>query len=453
LIKDPPFSRLDLISCRNLLIYLEGGLQKQVFPRFHYALRHEGYLFLGPAENVTGFSSIFESVDAKHRIFRRRDAVVTVPVSPPGSLHWRMTGDEAGEQAKALPEGRRLLKSLERVILDQYGPACVVVNHQHDIVYFSGRTSRFLEAPAGAPTTNVVSMARRGLRTKLRSALRQVISSRSPLTQEGITVQTGDGMEEINLIVRPMPEFTDQAGLFAIVFKELGERPGEPAPAREEGSSDAEVLELERELRVTREDLEGSVDQLEASNEQLKSSNEELMAMNEELQSANEEFETSKEELQSVNEEMATINSELNEKVDELDEATSDLRNFIDATKIPTLLLDRDLQIQRFTPGALELFRLIPGDVGRPIQDIRARFDASQMFSAVGRVMATESAEEQDVIRAKDDRTYVMRALPYRATTGELDGSVVTFVDVTAVRGLERESASEDRLVFTSMDA
>lgn len=455
LIKDPPFSRLDLISCRNLLIYLEGELQRQVLPRFHYALKEDGYLFLGPAESATGYNKLFEPVDSKHRIYRRRDTVPTIPVSPLGSLHWRMTGDSPRTDTRPRPEAQNVLKSLERIILEQYGPACVVVNDQHDIIYFSGRTSRYLEPPAGAPTTNVISMARRGLRTKLRSGLRKVMSTRSPLTLAGVPVQTGEGIEEINLIIRPMPEFAEKANLFAIVFQELADRGDDSTPRAEkrDGVDEPETAELERELRVTREDLEGTIDQLETSNEQLKSSNEELMAMNEELQSANEEFETSKEELQSVNEEMSTINAELNDKVEELDIATSDLQNFFHATGVATLLLDKDLQIKRFTPKALDLFRLIPGDVGRPIQDIRARFDSSQLLSAVSRVTESGSAEESDLIRAEGDRRYVMKVLPYQPATGHPEGTVVTFTDVTAIRGLEEEIGREDRLVLHSWDA
>ncbi|MFP5285021.1 MAG: CheR family methyltransferase, partial [Thermoanaerobaculia bacterium] len=352
LITDPPFSRLDLISCRNLLIYLESDLQKKVIPLFHYALRPGGFLFLGPSENLGGKPELFRTLDKRHRLFQSRDTVARPPVSFPLTERVRF-GLRQGEDLSRRPvlREREMARAYESILLENFAPACVVVNEQGDILYFSPRTGRYLEQPAGAPSLNVLDMVRKGLRLDLRTALHKAVTSRTVVTHEDVLFETDGAAQRIHLIVRPMTEVGEEAGLYMVVFQEVvtgrdphaGE-PGEPA-------EDRTIRRLEAELRATRDHLQATLEELESSNEELVASNEELLSMNEELQSANEELQTSREELQSVNQELEAVNAELKKKVDALDRASSDLQNLFASTQIATVFVDRELCVKRFTPA------------------------------------------------------------------------------------------------------
>jgi two-component system CheB/CheR fusion protein len=458
LITDPPFSRLDLISCRNLLIYLESDLQKKVVPLFHYALRPGGFLFLGSSENIGGKPELFRTIDKRHRIFQSRDMVVRPPVNFPLTDRVRF-GLRQGDDPHRRPAAREreVARAFESVLIENFAPACVVVTEQGDIVYFSPRTGRYLEPPAGVPTLNVLDMARKGLRLDLRTALHKAVTGRTAVTHEDVTFEADGTTQRINLIVRPMPEPGEEAGLFMVVFQEVvparesrGEEAGDSRSAAGESPT---VQRLEAELRATRDHLQATLEELESSNEELVSSNEELLSMNEELQSANEELQTSKEELQSVNEELETVNAELKKKIEELARANSDLQNLFASTQIATVFVDRELRVTRFTPAATEVFRLIEGDVGRPISDIAPRFINGRLTQDIRDVLRTLAPRERQVYAADDGSWYILRILPYRTLDDVIDGVVITCVDVTDLKEAQEQAAQLAAIVESSRDA
>ncbi|XXX81903.1 PAS domain S-box protein [Sorangium sp. So ce134] len=425
LTKDPPFSRLDLISCRNVLIYLEGELQRRVLGVFHYALVEGGYLLLGPSESVSQRSELFRAIDGKRRIFQKKRAVGhALPRLPLGD---RTAADRrAGELVRrsAWSPEQSIERTIERCLLERYGPPCVVVNEQGDIVYLSGETGKYLAPSTGALDVNVSNMVLRSLRPEVRSAVHRAVRMREQVVHENIAVETIGGTQRLNLVVRPLGGVDDDLGLFVVLFDEL--RPsarGEAPPLGPRRESASLLEQLEHELKATREHLQTTIEELETSNEELKSSNEELLSMNEELQSLNEEFET--------------LNSELKAKIEALDAANDDLQNLLLSTQIPTVFLDDELRIRRFTPAATEVFRLIETDVGRSILDIAARFDASSLVADARDVLRTLAPKEREV-QLEDGRCcYMMRVLPYRTLANVISGVVVTLVNVTSVKEAE----------------
>jgi two-component system, chemotaxis family, CheB/CheR fusion protein len=430
LTKDPPFSRLDLVSCRNLIIYLENELQRRVLAVLHYALAPGGFLFLGPAENVTSQADLFQPLDKRHRIFRRKNTTLApalrLPLLRPGRIA-SMPGEMPVRVAGRM---EALGRTVDRVVLEQYAPPTVVVNERGETVYFSGATGRYLEQPSGAPTVSLLNLARRDLRLALRSVMHQAMTSRQQSVQEGVAVDVGGKVQRINVIVRPLPETVEEATLFLVVFQEVG------APmTREQAEADgalprtesAIVEQLENDLRAAKQSLHTTVEELETSNE-------ELFSMNEELQSSNEELQTSKEELQSINEELETLNVELRKKIEELNSANADLQNLFQSTQIASVFLDRELKIQRFTPASAEVFSLIEGDVGRPISDISPRFTGVELLEQIHEVLRTAAPREAQVLVDGGKAAFILRVLPYRRLSGETAGVVLTFSDVTELR-------------------
>ena len=429
-IKDPPFSRLDLICCRNVMIYLELDLQQKIIPLFHYALRSGGYLFLGPAENATSHGELFQPVDKKHRIFLRKETLLRPAIRFPLSEIGRpmLPGRK---QPKT--EDQNFAKRIERIILQRFGPACIAVDENGDAVYFSGRTSRYLEQPAGSPETNVVNMAREGLGIPIRAALHKAVASGERVVQKNVQVQTDSGVGHIDLIVEPLSAFAD-ANLFMIVFEEVasGASPEHGSPAAPRADAEETIRYLENELR-------SSLEHLQLTTEELETSNEELRSANEEYQSTNEELETSKEELQSFNEELETVNSELNRKVAELDHSNSDLQNLLNSTHIATIFLDRDLHIKNFTHAIESVFRLISSDIGRPITDLAAHFVEPNLAEDIKEVLETLAPREREITGVQG-RHYLMRILPYRTIHHVIDGVVIAFVDVTQLKEAEQRA-------------
>ena len=430
-IKDPPFSRLNLISCRNVMIYLGADLQREVLPLFHYALRSGGYLFLGPSESATSHPELFRTVDKKHRIFQHKKSLPQPTVKFPLASISR-TKQSSGKPPKA--EERNFPKQLERLILEQYGPACVIVNENGEAVYFSARISRYLQQPAGSPETNVINMAREGLRIPLRTSLHRAVTTHERVVQKQVSVQTNEAVSRVDLIVEPLTEFQD-ANLYMIVLEELA--PGS-APQQSSGSpafdasAEDTVRHLESELQAAREHAQAAYEELETSNEELQSANEEY-------QSTNEELETSKEELQSFNEELETVNSELNRKITELDHANSDLQNLLHSTQLATIFLNSELCIRNFTPAAGSVFRLIASDIGRPITDLAAQFTEAGLVEDIQEVLRTLVAKERNLTGAQG-RHYLMRTLPYRTVHNVIDGVVITFTDVTQLKQAEQQA-------------
>jgi len=440
-IRDPPFSRIDLISCRNLLIYFGVDFQAQAIPVFHFALRPGGYLFLGTSENVSQYSDLFAPVDKKHRIFQRRDHVVA-PLKFPNFLNNGKNGNGNQQREEHGTIAMPVRRAVETRVLERFAPAHVVVNRDGDVLHFSPRTGKYLEAPAGIPTRQLVGMARRGLRLDLRTGLREAMETRRPNTRENIAVELEDRVQHINLTIEPFGD-NDGDPLYLVLFNDVGV-PVNPIDGRPRGDRPGDetnlIERLEHELRDTRERLQATIEEYETAVEELKSSNEEQQSINEEMQSTNEELETSKEELQSVNEELQTVNSELNAKIEEVDRANTDLKNVFDSTQIATVFLDRNLVIRSFTPSVTGIFNLISSDRGRPLTDIVSHLEGSgDLRRDIQTVFEHGRSMERRVQRSDGTAHYLMRVLPYRGRNDVIDGALVTFVDVTKMVDAEKQ--------------
>ncbi|HRX84688.1 MAG TPA: PAS domain S-box protein, partial [Phycisphaerae bacterium] len=432
LISDPPFSRLDLISCRNLLIYLGPHLQKKLFPLFHYALRPGGYLFLGPSEPIDSHRELFKAVSAKHRISQRK----ATAVRPAGRVNAMVPADNSGAARPDAPGSTELdvHQVMQRIILDEFAPKSAVVHEDGQIVCASGNMSRFLEVAGGIFQNNIIKLARSGLRVGLRAALAEAVRDRRTCVHNDLSVRSEGDVHRVTLTVQPMPKIGDDSPLFMVVFQEAGPplRREEAPATRSKEDANAIIEQLERELDSTRQDLEKSVQDLEAANEELKSSNEELLSMNEELQSANEELETSKEEVQAGH--------------DALSQAHSDLENLLRSTDIAVIFLDEELLIRSYTPAATRIYNLIPTDVGRPLAHLTHHAEHMPSIPSSSALSRARQAVEHEVI-TRDGRHYRRRALPYRARDGQSGGVVLTFVDVTELARTEAaRREAEERL-------
>lgn len=437
-IKDPPFSRMDLVSCRNLLIYFGADIQNRILPTFHYSLKPGGYLFLGTAENVSQHTELFSAVDKKQRIFQSRNLAnspVPVPIGiPRGNTEPARSGRRFHAHS---PFSMR--QNVDALVMEQFAPPHVVVNQEGDVVYYSARTGKYLEPPQGVPNRQLVSMARRGLRLELRSAFQEAKQTRHRVVKHDLRVdEQSDRVQFIDLTVEPLPDRDGGEMLFLVLFSDVGEPVSRSdINKRAVKEPDATTAELERELRDTRESLQATIEEYETALEELKSANEELVSVNEEAQSTNEELEASKEELQSLNEELNTINYELNDKVVELDQANSDLKNLFESTRIATVFLDRSLVIRNFTPAASRFFSLLPSDIGRPLTDLATHLAYDEMKSDIQAVFENGDMVERQMDRNEHGLYYLVRIIPYRGDSEGIEGVVVTFVDVTAMRDAE----------------
>ena len=434
-IRDPPFSRLDLVSCRNLLIYLKPALQAQMIPMFHYALQPGGYLFLGLSENVARHNDLFASLDRKNRLFRRRNLIVQphVPLR-----QFLPRGGASALAARSQPARADLLRQVANTIVEHFGPTYVIVDETGEALYFSHGTGRYLQAAAGPATRDVVAMARPGLRADLRAALYQAKETGRRVTRERVAVQIEGGVQTISVTVDPIAEGGEIA--YGVVFADLGPAGAQAEARAEEPEGEAvAVQQVEKELRETRERLQSTVEELETANEEFRSTNEELLSVNEELQSTNEELETSKEELQSTNEELHIVNTELGHKIEEVERINSDLNNLFESTRIATIFLDRNLVIRSFTPAVTTIFNLIPGDRGRPLSDIVNRIAYPELESDMAAVLGGGATIERAVSFAGGKSHYLARVLPYRHRNGAMDGVVLTFMDVSGLVAAEAQ--------------
>ncbi|WP_246775518.1 CheR family methyltransferase [Methylobacterium aquaticum] len=444
-IKDAPFSRLDLISCRNLLIYLNGDLQNRVIPLFHSALRPGGFLFLGNSENVTRHAKLFSAIDRRYRIFRRLESATRVlPEFPLTVTADRRQAEGGGAFRPRTIEGG-LARRAERVA-ERYAPAYVVVDEAYDVLHFSGRTGRYIDPATGAASLNLLNLVHRDLRLDLRAALLKAGAEHRTIKAERTAMGSDGERRLVTLVVEPVPG-TDGPPSFVILFQEgealEGDGTEEPTPSF---LRDEHVQRLESELRLTRERLQATIEELESTNEELKSSNEEYQSINEELQSANEELETSKEELQSVNEELQTVNGELAHRVNDLGRANSDLKNLLESTQIATVFLDNEFRVKNFTPAVTDIFHLIESDLGRPITHIAARIQYPELPEDVRKVLRTLGTIEREVGSPESGARYLARVLPYRSIDNFIAGVVITFLDVTATARAERAlRASQER--------
>jgi two-component system, chemotaxis family, CheB/CheR fusion protein len=448
IVKDAPFSRIDILSCRNLLIYLNADLQNRVIPIFHFSLRPGGILFLGSSENVTRHAKLFAPVDRRNRLFRRVETDTRIIPDFPLTPRARLL-EPGGPAVLPAVSPSRLGVAIGRqaeAVAERYAPAYIVVDQHFDVLHFSGRTGRYLDPSAGAATLNLLNLVHRDLRLDLRSALHRALAEGRRMELPRLTVHADDRAYLLNLVVEPVGGADTTS--FLVLFQDIGQ------PAEGDGQSgdrlhtDEHVQRLEAELRVTRDRLQATIEELESTNEELKSSNEEYQSINEELQSANEEMETSKEELQSVNEELQTVNGELSHRVSELARANSDLKNLLESTQIATVFLDNDLRIRNFTPVATDIFHLHENDIGRPLDHVVARVAYPELSADVRRVMKTLAPVERAVTDDAQDRHFVARVLPYRSTDNYISGTVVTFTDLTASHKAEsalRESEQRFR--------
>jgi two-component system CheB/CheR fusion protein len=433
-IMDPPFTKLDILSCRNLLIYLEPALQLKLLPLFHYSLSPGGILFLGSAETLGPVADLFAPKGGKTRIYRRLDAELgATPVEFPASFHARPRKlDPAAGKAAPLPN---LQAQAAQLLLDHYSPAAVLTNAQGDILSISGRTGKYLEPAAGKANWNIHAMAREGLRNELGRAFQKALRDPRGAGQIRVRLKDGGVVNIVDVTIEPLQEPEAMRGMVMIVFTDVAVAPVDKPPGKRTRISAAEA-KLEQELRHAREEIRSTREEMQTSQEELKSSNEELQSTNEELQSTNEELTTSKEEMQSLNEELQTLNHELQAKVDDESRANNDMRNLLDSTDIATLFLDEALKVRRFTPRMTKIIKLIPGDLNRPITDLASDLIYPELASDAQTVLKTLVFKETPV-KTVDARWFSVRIMPYRTLDNRIDGLVITFADITAAKTLE----------------
>ena len=472
-IKDPPFSRLDLISCRNLMIYMNGDLQKKLIPLFHYALNPGGYLFLGTSETVGEFSDLFVTLDRKLKLYQHKGYTASAQrMAPSTFIPSVKTSDAAAPRTYGKirsPVKLPLREMTEQALLQQISPAAVLINERGEILYLHGRTGMYLEPPAGeVGILNILKMAREGLRHELSLALQKAAATKEIVRHTGVRVKTNGDFTTVNVTVRPVPagpSLAPEVYLFLVVI--LEESSESDAEQAEQASSqaimktneadsadtDASVARLRLELRAHEEHLRSMNEELETSNEELKSSNEEMQSVNEELQSTNEELETSKEELQSVNEELSTVNAELQSKVIELSRANNDMNNLLAGTGIGTVFVDHRLNILRFTPSITRIINLISSDIGRPVGHIVSNLVGySRMVADTQTVLDTLAAKEVDV-ETLEGKWYTMRIQPYRTLDNVIEGAVITFVEISSAKKMEEELRLQEERLRVALQA
>ena len=441
LIMDPPFTKLDILICRNLLIYLTPELQKKLMPLFHYSLNPGGILFLGSAETVGSFTDLFAHLSIKSRIFRRRERLMPAePITFPPSF----TPDHSGfpKDIAMLKPAVNLQSLADQLLLQHFSPPAVLVNEKGDIIYISGRTGKYLEPAAGKANWNIFAMAREGLRFELGSAFQKALRQKETITVRGLKVGTNGTAPTVDITVQAIREPEALRGMVMIVFTAVAIPLAKKAAGRSKASDNVRVSELEQELGQMREELQTTREEMQSSQEELKSTNEELQSTNEELQSTNEELTTSREEMQSLNEELQTVNAEQQSKMDELSRTNNDMRNLLNSTEIVTVFLDNDLHIRRFTSGADKLFKLRQGDVGRPLSEIVTELHYPDLTQVAQEVLRTLVFSERQ-ITTTDERYFSVRIMPYRTIDDVIGGVVITFSDITRFKRSEAELREE----------
>ncbi|HSL90070.1 MAG TPA: chemotaxis protein CheB [Ignavibacteriaceae bacterium] len=432
-IKDPPFTKLDLISCRNLLIYFNSELQKKIIPLFNYSLVTNGILFLGSSETISGFVDLFSIIDKKWKFYRSRESIysaqtfIEFPVARATEKTYEI--DMKQNEIKNIPQ------LAAKIILQSYKPNCVIISESGDILYIHGKTGKYLELSDGEAKMNIFEMAREGLQQELTALIRKVKSGKKALSIEGVRVKLNGKYQLINVTVKPINEPALMNGSTLIIFEDVA-APKKSIPLKKvhyDKKSEKVIRSLEHELKSVKENLRTTVEELETSNEELKSTNEEMQSTNEEMQSSNEELETSKEELQSLNEELITVNTELQNKNDELSSINNDMKNLLDSIDIPTIFLDNKLNIKRFTYHATKIVNLINSDIGRPVNHIATNLKYESLVDDAREVLRTLIIKEVE-LQTKDNLWFQMRILPYRTISNLIDGVVITFTDITTIK-------------------
>ncbi|WP_245867514.1 hypothetical protein SPSIL_051400 [Sporomusa silvacetica DSM 10669] len=444
--QDPPISRVDLVSCRNVMIYFGAALHKRIFPIFHYALNPEGYLILGASESIGVFADLFNLVDKKYRIYTKKSVVTPLvfdfsAAEHAATLHQNRSKDEV--DGLSVGSWLDVQKEADRIVLSKYAPAGVVINSQLDIIQFRGRTGVYLEPASGMPSVNLLKMARDGLFAGLRAAVNQAKKENILVKKEGLHVLQNGQSLPVNVDIVPIKGPFSQGEYFLVLFRDgvsqspLLDSTSNSAIAAPEVVQQAravdEVLRLQQEVAATKEYLQSIIDQHEADNEDLRYANEEVQSSNEELQSMNEEMETAKVELQSTNEELMTLNEELGIRNMELNHVNNDMINLLRSISLPVLILSNDLRIRRFNSAAEPVFNLISTDVGRPISNIKPNIAVPDLEQASFQVIDTLNSAEQEV-QDRWGHWYSMQIRPYRTTDNKIDGVIITFADIDVIK-------------------
>jgi len=445
-LRDPPFSRLDLIVCRNLLIYLNRDVQNKIFEMLHYALQPNGYLFLGTAESADGVPELFRPIDKKNRIYQainiRQSAFNAIP---PALLTSNKT--PIVKSAKAQPDRSHITpRDVSRQFLEDHSPAGILIDQSQNVLYTTGKANRFLHHPGGEPTRDILSMVHPDLQLELRAALFQAGRLHELVETRYLPVREGDKTSSIRIIVRPAQNQYAGTGMTFLTFEEAS-NPDQRVTTSAKVTDNTVVRHLESELMQTKEQLRSLVEQYETTLEDVKSANEELQSSNEELRSTAEELETSKEELQSINEELSTVNYELKRRVEETGKANDDLQNFLSSTDIGTIFIDRGMHIKRYSKPSVRLFKLIAADIDRSILDINCRLDYPELSEDIVTVFDTLQPYEREVMSPDDGAWYIARLRPYRTAEDKIDGLVLSFIEITGRKDAEESlRLSEQRL-------
>jgi len=444
-ITDPPFTKMDLISCRNVLIYLEVELQNRVIPAFHYALRPGGVLFLSPSEGIGNFTDLFNPLDKKWKMYTTKPSLISARTLVAQRFAWTSDRPEPVQgNAPGTRDKTNFAELTKRVLLQSYAPPSVITDEKGNIVYVHGDTGKYLQPAQGQATLNVIDMAREGLQLDLRSAIMAATMQKKPVAIKDLPVRTNGGIHGVDLTVRPLADPEATRELLLVSFQDTEVHPPEKRPPRKRITAKGvskRIEELEQDLAYTKENLQATIEEMQAANEELKSTNEELQSTNEELQSTNEELETSKEELQSVNEEIVTVNSELQAKIEQLTGIQNDMKNLLENVNVGTIFLDDKLAIKRFTRDAVKVYRLAASDKGRCLADIRSNIPDDDLITAAQEVLDTLVPQEKQV-RTSGNEWYQVRIIPYRTYENVIDGVVMTFSDITALKAVEAEAGA-----------
>ena len=431
-IKEPPFTRLDLLSCRNLMIYLEPELQNRLISVFHYALKLGGVLFLSPSESIGNHTELFSAFNRKWKFYLAINSASSSRAMLTSPMTWaKGTGDKVPEEIMKKTKEPNLTELARKLLIQFFAPASVITDYKGDMVYVHGETGKYLRPAPGQASLNVIEMAREGLEIELRAAIHAASTQNMPTLNRELQVKTNGDFTPVNLSVRPLSGIDGDQKLLLVSFQDIA-----PTHLNPKGKTPAKPIDLgrievlERELAYSKENQQAIIEEQQATNEELKSTNEELQSTNEELQSTNEELETSKEEMQSVNEELITVNAELQSKIELLAGMQNDMKNLLDNTNIGTVFLDEHMVIRRFTREAISIYRLVASDVGRPLADIKCNLDGEDLLTKAQSVLETLVPFEIEV-QSHSGEWYLMRIQPYRTLDNVIEGVVLTFTDIS----------------------
>ena len=446
-LKDPPFSRLHLLSCRNLLIYLNEEAQKRLLPLFHYTLQPSGILMLGASESIGSFQNLFQTLDHKNKIFQRREVARSLRQSvqfPTGSF-LNLAPPRRSVTRFRQAEENNFERAVQSILLEEFSPTAILIESNGQILHVQGRTGQFLETVSGPPTNNIFDMAREGLRVELASAIRSAISAGEMMTRQQIPVRTNGERKLVKFSVKPLTMPEGLAGRLLVLLEVIetnlqADNEENIAKSLSIQQREGRITELETELQNTRESHQTTIEELESSNEELQATNEELESSNEELQATNEELESSKEELQSLNEELQTLNEELQTKVEELSAAEDDMRNLLNSTNIATIFVDQQLRVKRFTPQATQIVSLIQSDIGRPLEHITNNLQQVELVRELQVVLETLNPKVE-AVQTHNGTWYQMRIVPYQTTNNRIEGAVFTFTNLDDLKQREAELA------------